>query len=808
MMRIHIPHKVTLTKQDDHTLTFTGERGEVFQVFVLDEGLVRVRHLPDGAPRLERTWAITAGATDVPLAGRARDDLSGFALPPFHVARDGATLTVRTARLAFTIDCDDFHITWLTAEGKPFAADLKRRAYAYDRAGRTVYHYMVRRTHEHYYGFGESAGSLDKQRQQVRMRCMDALGYNAETGSPLYKHIPFYITYEPELGVAYGLFYDNAASCTFDMGREVSAFWGFYRYYQADDGDIDYYLLYGADIADVLAHYAWLTGKPTLPPRWSLGYLGSTMSYTEAPDAQEQLKQFVALCQQHDIPCDLFHLSSGYTTDARGLRYVFTWNRNKVPDPAAMVQSFHDAGIQLAANIKPYLLTSHPEYANVANAGGFIKQADSDAPIHSSFWSGGAFESGEGSYVDFTSAAGFGWWQARIREQLLAYGIDALWNDNNEFEIWDDAARCDGFGQPVPIGQARPLQTLLMGRASYEALREARPELRPFVLTRSGSAGIQRYAQTWSGDNETSWHTLRYNIPMGLSLSLSGVPNNGHDVGGFYGDAPSPELFVRWVQNGIFHPRFTIHSWNTDGTVNEPWMYPDMLPHIREAIRLRYRLVPYLYTLLYESTQNGQPIIRPMVYHFADDPRCRTASFEFMLGAWLLVASVLEEGARTRTVYLPAGTGWYDWHSGAFYAGGQEVTLDAPLERAPLLAREGGIVPLARDGAHSITLSRDHTREVYAFPARATASSQFVLVEDDGVSMAYQEGGVTFVTLTLNSTPDALSVSARARGGYPLPYDALDFVLPAGEARPISGSISETQDNDGRRRVRVQVALD
>lgn len=804
MMRIYTPPSAALTTVCKHQLTFTGGRGERFDVFILDHDLIRVRHWPDGQPRLDRTWLITAGADDVPLAGRSRDDLSGFALPTWQHTADGDHVTVQTDALRLRIDTRDFHLRWETAKGQPFASDLPRRAYPYDRAGRTVFHYMRRERHEHFYGLGESAGCLDKHGAHVRLRSVDALGYNAETSTPLYKHIPFLITYEPRANVFYGLLYDNASSATFDLGREVDAFWGFYRYYQADDGDIDYYLIYGPTLPQVLARLAWLTGRPALPPRWTLGYLGSTMSYTEAPDAQEQLKRFVDLCEQHDIPCDLFHLSSGYTTGADGQRYVFTWNRAKVPDPAAMVQRFHEAGVHLAANVKPYLLTSHPDYPELAASGGLIQDADEDAPALSTFWSGGAFEAGQGGYVDFTHPCGYAWWQRRAREQLLAYGIDALWNDNNEFEIWDDAARCAGFGRPIPIGQARPLQTLLMGRASYEALQAHAPRLRPYVLTRSGAAGIQRYAQTWSGDNETSWHTLRFNIPMGLSLSLSGVPNTGHDVGGFYGPAPDPELFVRWMQCGIFHPRFTIHSWNTDGTVNEPWMYPEALPLIRALMRFRYRLIPYLYSLLYHAHQTGQPIIRPLLYHFPEDAACRTTSFEFMLGSELLIAPVLEPAARQRTVYLPRGAGWVDYHTGAYYDGGQTVTLNAPLERAPLLMIEGGMLPLGPVMRH-VGAAPDDAREVICFPHRAEGERTLALVEDDGETVAYREGAVTVVTLKQQSTPAAITLSATAHGGYPLPYDHVTFILPASEPRPLHGAARVWRDAQGRRCAAVTI---
>ncbi|MFN8531530.1 MAG: glycoside hydrolase family 31 protein [Anaerolineae bacterium] len=194
-----------------------------------------------------------------------------------------------------------------------------------------------------------------------------------------------------------------------------------------------------------------LTGRPAVMPEYAFGYLGSTMKYTEAENAQEQLKQFVDDCKTHDIPCSMFHLSSGYTTDPQGRRNVFTWNRQRIPDPAAMVQYFHDAGIKVAPNIKPHLLTTHPNFEEVEQIGGFIRDPDTEEPALTMMWSAGGGESAYGAYIDFTSKAGFNWWKTKIKEQLLAYGIDAIWNDNNEFELWDDDAICDGFGKPFRL---------------------------------------------------------------------------------------------------------------------------------------------------------------------------------------------------------------------------------------------------------------------------------------------------------------------------------------------------------------------
>jgi alpha-glucosidase len=536
-----------------------------------------------------------------------------------------------------------------------------------------------------------------------------------------------------------------------------------------------------------------------LLPRYALGYLGSTMSYTEAPDAQVQLKRFVELCAQHDIPCDLFHLSSGYGTDQHGTRFVFTWNRSRIPSPEQMVDTFHSAGIRLAPNIKPYLLATHPHYEGLRAAGGFIRDPETGEPALCRFWSGGAFESGEGAYVDFSSEAGFNWWKQQAQSALLSIGIDGLWNDNNEFELWDDDARCDGFGDPFRIGMGRSIQTLLMARASHDAALAQRPHQRPFVLSRSGCPGLQRYVQTWSGDNETSWHTLRHNIPMGLGMGLSGMPNVGHDVGGFFGPAPDAELFVRWVQNGILHPRFTIHSWNTDGTVNEPWMHPDMLPIVRDMIRFRYRLMPLLYTLMFEAHRTGSPIIRPLVYHFPDDPRCWTESFDFLLGSHLLVASVLEPGVRKRRVYLPNGTAWCDFHTGQWYEGGQEIEVDAPLERIPLLVADGGMIPFGPVMRH-VGERPDDTREVHVF---ARSAARLTLIEDDGETLAYRSEQYAALRLSLNVVDRRFVPKAEVlHDGYPLPYDRVTFTVATDSPYPVQDSVLE----DGRWRVTIPIS--
>ena len=348
--------------------------------------------------------------------------------------------------------------------------------------------------------------------------------------------------------------------------------------------------------------------------------------------------------------------------------------------------------MRLVANIKPCLLDDHPAFDEMRAKGGFVHDAVTAQPVMEQFWDG------VGSHLDFTHPAVIAWWQNSLKEQVLDFGIDAGWNDNNEYAVMDDDARCHGFGQPMPLHRARPLHGLLMTRASFEAqAAHALDKTEPvFSVTRGGPPGLQRYAQTWSGDNTTSWETLRWNIRTGLQMSLSGMFNVGHDVGGFFGPSPTPELLVRWVQACCLNPRMVMNSWKADGTVNVPWLHPEVTHHVAAAIRLRYTLMPYLWSLFERAHQRHEPIIRPTFYDFPDDEQCYADCDDFMLGGALLVAPVVEPGHTERRVYLPRGpAAWFDFATGQRVEAGRAHQVAAPLGCLPLFARAGASIAIS-----------------------------------------------------------------------------------------------------------------
>ncbi|RMI14330.1 glycoside hydrolase family 31 protein [Cellulomonas triticagri] len=748
--------------------------GARFRLYALGGGVLRIRATfePEFAPDL--SYALVRTAWD-----DAADDVLGDerqrvqALPLVPVAGAPAPTFVADG-LTVTVDPDPFAITVRDGDGTVLHRDLPGRSWVRDANGRAA-HYALLDADDRFYGFGEKTGGLDKRGRRMRMHNVDTMGYDARTSDPLYKMIPFYVHHDPRRGVAHGMFYDSAWDGEFDVDCERSNYWPASSHFRSDGGDLDLFVIAGPTIADVVHRYTDLTGKTALPPLASLGYLGSTMYYTELDEgSDEAILDFVDTCAAHDIPCDGFFASSGYTSGPDNKRYVFRWNADRFPDPGGFVDRLAERGAALVPNVKPALLTTHPLTATFEAAGAFVRDADGQRPQVNRFWGGPAH------FVDFTSPAARAVWSEHLTTSLLDLGVRSIWNDNNEYEVDEDAVVC-AEGLERPIGSLRPVMANLMSKVARDAISARHPGTRPYVMCRAGYAGIQRYAQTWAGDNSTSWASLRHNIATVLGMGLSGVANNGTDIGGFSGPAPDPELFVRWVQHGVFQPRFAIHSCNDDNTVTEPWMYPSVTHHVRDAIRLRYRLVPYLYSLLAEAAALGSPVLRPLVYEFPGDPRVADESFDVLLGPSLLVSTVLEPGETDHAVYLPAGTRWLCLTTGTYHDGGQTVSVPVDLGTIPMFLRAGGIIPTAPG------LTNLHTQTIRDLHVLVEPSqeSSFVLYEDDGRTDAHRDGVWRRTTISVRRTPTGVAVGFAGAGEHPSPVERLTLEIACPAHSPV-----------------------
>lgn len=704
--------------------------GGKFRIMFLKEDILRIRCTFEEEFSKEASYALVMTAWEDKMdsvLGAERKRVEAY-VPMFEEANDHIEL--KSDKLKVIINKEPFAIDVFDKAGNLLHSDLKEKSYVKDNNNR-LYHYSCTNDNNFFYGFGEKSGVINKTKRRMRMNNVDTLGYDSERTDPLYKHIPFYIKLDKKTNVATGMFYHNSYESIFDMGCERSGYWNKYSYFCTDGGDLDLFFIYGPEIKDVVRNYTDLTGKTAMPPLYSLGYFGSTMYYTELDkNSDEAVLGFIDKTKEEGIPCDGFFLSSGYTTGADGKRYVFNWNLDRFNNPNEFISKMKEKGADVSPNVKPGMLVTNPLYNEFKKEGAYIKDNEGKEPHLDRYWGGKA------SFVDFTNPKGREIWKKYLKEAYISNGITCIWDDNCEYEINDPSAVCEFEGEKASASAFRPIMPNIMALAAKEAIKESCPDVRPYITNRAGFAGIQRYAQTWAGDNNTSWHSLKFNIPVILGMGLSGVANQGCDIGGFYGPAPEPELYVRWVQHGIFQPRFSIHSCNTDNTVTEPWMYPSYTKYIREAIKFRYRLAPYLYSLLYEASTEGSPIMRPLFYEFQKDANTYEESFDFMFGKSMLVASIYEKGAVSRKIYLPEGCMWYDFYTKEKYKGGQTIEVKASIDRIPLFFRSGAIIPMAEE---LMNLHQEEIRKLNLL-IEPSEESEFTLYEDDGVSNNYLKG--------------------------------------------------------------------
>ena len=733
----------TVAKKDSYFSVMTNS--VEIRILFLTDSILRIRAGFDG-DFAEESYSLVMTAWE----DRMDDFLKGRRTrveAADAVLSDGDREAVIEGRiLKVVVEKDPFRICVYDKEGTLLHADIVDLAYMEDSNHRRI-HTSEISPEDCFYGFGEKSGSFNKAQKFMSMSPKDAMGYNPRETDSLYKHIPFYIKLNRGTRKAVGYFYHNTCECDFDMGREKSNYWKPHSRYRTDGGDIDLFLIAGPSVRQVVERYTDLTGKSAMLPRYALGYLGSSMYYPELDnDCDDAILDFIDTTREEKIPVDGFQLSSGYCTvetDKGIKRCVFTWNKKRFKDPREFFAQMEKRGVTVSPNVKPGILLIHPKLDEMKAKGMFIKASDSDEPGIGTWWGG------KGVFADFTNPSTRTYWKEMLKENVLEYGTSSVWNDNCEYDsLVDKDCRCDFEGKGGTIGQLKSVMSNIMCHITDEAIHETFTNTRPYIVCRSGHCGIQRYAQTWAGDNLTCWDSLKYNIATILGMSLSGVANQGCDIGGFYGPSPEAELMVRWIQNGIFQPRFSIHSTNTDNTVTEPWMYGDCTDYIREAIGLRYQLSPYLYSLMERAHETGLPIMEPMCSAFQEDVKCYEEGVDFMLGDSLLVANVVEKGAVSRKVYLPEGETFYDFYTRSAYEGGRIVELPVDLGSIPLFVRSGAIIPMAEDRLDNLkTQQAEHLRILCA----ADRDGRFELYEDDGISMDYEKGGFLKTSITMTA---------------------------------------------------------
>jgi len=601
---------------------------------------------------------------------------------------------------------------------------------------------------EHYYGFGEKSGPLDKRGQKMVMWNTDAYGYGTDT-DPLYQSHPFFMAVRN--GRAYGLFFDNTWKTEFDMGASEPGRFSFY----APDGEFDYWIIGGPTPKEVITRYGKLVGRMPLPPKWGLGFHQCRYSYVNEKEVRDVMAGF----DEHDIPVSAIYFDIHYM---RGYR-VFTFNKRRFPDPAGLMSDMEEQGIKSVVIVDPGIKIDkkYGPYNEGIKNGYLCMKPDGEEPFTAYVWPGKVH------FPDFHQPEARQWW-GDLHQFYTDLGVDGIWNDMNEpagwgrhlnlgfvsFGLggkvnWDDMTFEAKDGGRIPHGRLHNVYGSLESIATYEGMKELIPGERPFVITRAGYAGVQRNALIWTGDNTATWDHLRLAVPMQLNMGMSGLTWVGGDIGGFDG-SPSPEMFARWMQAGVFSPFCRNHT--RYGTKQqEPWVFGDKVTDIsREAILTRLWLMPYTYSTFEESTRNNLPVQRAMLLEFPNDENTYNIDDQFMWGKWIMVAPVVEDGARERPVYFPKGK-WYGLRDGKVYEGPGIQTVKAPLSKTPIFAREGAIIP-----TDPSVMGEEGALEIHVYPS--DSPSRFMLYEDDGISFDYRDGDYLRTAFTQGPSKDGLSV--------------------------------------------------
>jgi len=709
---------------------YRSRQGAV-RITVAAPGVIRVRFSP--APQFGRDHSYAVGeggprASDARFTpGTERDQL-------------------RTAGIGVEIRRTPFRLRFLDDRGEVRDEDYAPDGMASN--GRRVRVWKALRDDDHFYGFGEKTGPLDKRGAKLGgsslvMWNSDVYGYDNST-DPLYDDIPFFMVLRD--GRVHGVFFDNTYRSTFDIGKESRAYYDF----GAEGGELDYYVIAGPTPADVLARYSDLTGHMQLPPLWSVGYQQCRYSYFPDSTVRAIAREF----RSRRIPADAVWFDIHYMKEYR----VFTWDHDRFPAPDQLLADLDRAGFATVAIVDPGVKrdSGYSVYDDGVARDVFVHRPDGSLFV-GPVWPGPAV------FPDFTRASARAWWADQIA-RFSSAGLTGIWNDMNEPSVFNVASATmpddvlfANDGQPGTHAEDHNVYGQQMSRATRDGLLKLRPHERPFVLTRATYAGGQRYAAVWTGDNTADWEHLSNGITTLLGMGISGYPFVGNDIGGFAGRG-SAELWTRWAEPAAFFPFMRGHA-EFSTPPKEPWAFGEPWEtYNRRAIERRYTYLPYIYNAFYESSQSGMPMMRALVLESPDDPATYNLSNEFLFGHDLLVAPVLAPGDSGRNVYFPQGT-WYDADHLKEFAGRKWAAVPAAIDALPLFVREGAI--LFR--APVMQTTRDWATTPLSFEVFAKTATSRIYYEDDG-----KYDGASSVR-EVRYAPDASGATfhlGAARGAY------------------------------------------
>jgi len=612
---------------------------------------------------------------------------------------------------------------------------------------------------ECFYGMGDKPTQNNLRGKRFRNWGSDTYGFQKDE-DPIYKTIPFFMGIHNNL--AYGVFFDNSFESYFDFGHErkqTSSYW-------AHGGEMNYYFINGPQLLDVAARYAKLTGVPEMPPLWALGYHQCKWSYYP----ESKVREICDTMREKAIPCDAIYLDIDYMDGFR----CFTWDKEKFPQPKQMVKELKDQGFKTIVIIDPGIKVDKDYWVfqDGIEKDVFCRRADGPY-MKGKVWPGECY------FPDFTKPKVRKWWSGLYKELIGKIEVAGVWNDMNEPAVMEvesktfpNDVRHDYDGNPCSHRKAHNIYGMQMARATYKGVKKYAENKRPFIITRSCYSGVQRFSSGWTGDNIATWEHLWVANVQCQRMSISGLSYIGSDIGGFI-DQPSPELYTRWMQLGIFHPLCRTHSSGDHGD-QEPWSFGQRTEDIvRKFIELRYKLLPYLYTSFYQYVRDGYPMLRPLAFVDQENTSTLYNNDEFMYGENLLVCPIVEPNSKGRYMHFPRGE-WYNYWSKEHIIGGKELWVEAPLEEMPLFVRGGSTLPHYPIQQY---VGEKVIDELTLLCYYSKGETQSELYEDDGEGYDYKKGIYTIKQFIQESTSKAITLKQDISGHYQASYTTYKLVF-------------------------------
>lgn len=728
------------------------------KVIIYDKDLVRIRIAKNDQDYSGFSYAVVEEPK--PIAFDLEDSSDSLT-----IKTTGMKLTVQKAPLRFSAYNDSGEL--LTQDDPAFGTSW---------LGNEVTTYKKLQPNERFIGLGEKTGGLDRRGSAYVNWNTDNFAYPTD-GDPLYLSTPFYMGVNE--GKTYGIFFDNSHKTTFSFGCSNERF----SYFQAEDGEMNYYIFTGTTVASIIDRYTWLTGRMELPPLWSLGFQQCRYSYYPYPEVLNAARTF----RDKHIPADVLYLDIHYMDAYK----VFTWHPERFPDPAGLVKQLKEMGFNIVVILDPGIKREegYHAYEDGKKKNLFVKYPDGEE-YNGQVWPGWS------AFPDFTEEKAREWWGEQMKA-ITEAGVEGFWNDMNEPAAWGqhlpDLIEFEYEGEGGTHKKTRNVYGMQMARSTVEGGKKLLNGKRPFVLTRAGYCGIQRYAAVWTGDNVSNDDHMLAGVRLINSMGLTGIGYAGYDVGGFAGEA-SPELFARWIALGAFSPFFRSHSM-VNSRDSEPWSFGEEVEDIsRNYIRLRYRLMPYIYSNFYLTTQNGMPIARSLAIDYTNDDKIYQGPYDnqYLFGQSILVIPA-ESSGNFQKAYLPAGK-WVNLYTDQVHEGNQELVLQETKETLPLFVKAGSIIPMQSAVESLLNEKSTDELEVHIYPGE---DAEFIYYEDDGKTYTYQNG--TFAKRVFKLSGNTLSISAL-EGTYDSHFKRLKiFIHTQNPAQiQVNGNTVQTQTESYR----------